>query len=299
METATRAFAKINLHLEILNKRDDGYHNILGLFANIGLFDLLKLDEINIINDPAKIPDVSINITGGDYKEHIKHISADENLIAKASKLYLKKINKSGRISFSLIKNIPAGGGLGGGSADSAAALRLLSDNIIRLNETELAKIGKETGADVPFCLAGGYGLCEGIGEKIEKISGKLNYYILLVNNGIQIETAAAYGLLKRGSDYNRKISENTRSLLKQFISKGNILNVKNVLKNDFEEKVFDLYPELGIIKNRLYGSGAVFALLSGSGSTLFGLFDDFEKASSALNLLKKEYKMVLLTNFL
>ena len=173
VENIIKAYAKINLHLEILNKREDGYHNILSIMAKTELFDLLKLEKINLYDKKAIETKVSIKNSGGIFKDEIDKIPENDNLITKAVLSYLDKINKSAEIEFSITKNIPTGAGLGGGSSDAASALKILNKNIMGLNDEELFDIGKKIGADVPYCLVNTPAICEGIGERTKTKRGK------------------------------------------------------------------------------------------------------------------------------
>ena len=130
-----KTYAKINLHLEILNRREDLHHNIFGVFALINFFDILKLEKFDIIDSDKNNIKVEIKNSGGIYSNLSKKIPNSENLITKATKLILNKSKKSGNIKFSLTKNIPAGAGLGGGSSNAAMALELVNEHITNLNK--------------------------------------------------------------------------------------------------------------------------------------------------------------------
>ena len=154
----TKAFAKVNLHLEVLNKRSDLFHNIFSFNASLDIFDQLILKRLNIFNKNSGDILIDIHPEGGEYSELIASIENRDNLITKAIKSYLDRIGKSAEISLSIEKNIPAGAGLGGGSSDAATALRLLNNYFIKenkgLSESELLKLGASIGADIPYCLS-------------------------------------------------------------------------------------------------------------------------------------------------
>ena len=174
MTYSAKAYAKVNLHLEVLNKRSDFYHNIFSFNASLDIFDRLTFKRLNVFN--KKSGDISIDIQpeGGEYHDIIISIRNEDNLISKAIKAYLNRIGKSASISIAVEKNIPAGAGLGGGSSDAAAALKLINsyftDKNEGLAENELRQIGAKIGADIPYCLSGGFAICEGTGDIIEDL---------------------------------------------------------------------------------------------------------------------------------
>jgi 4-diphosphocytidyl-2-C-methyl-D-erythritol kinase len=299
-----RANAKVNLHLEVLSKRSDSYHNIFSLNASLDLFDRLTFKELNIFKNNSGDIFIEIHPDGGEFANLISSIPAEENLINKAVKSYLSRIGKSGEISISVEKNIPAGAGFGGGSSDAAAALKLLNDYFIQsgegLPEHELSGLAAGLGADVPYCLAGGFAFCEGIGEILEKIEGNLKFCILTANCGISVNTAKAYRALNRSADELHTESEikDKKALFREGIQKGNINIFKHILKNDFELPVFSEYPELGEIKKIISGYGPEYVTMTGSGSSIIGLFKDKAKALDAKKGLEHKAK-VLITEFL
>ncbi len=299
LNSEIKAYAKINLHLEILNKRDDGYHNLFGLFAKINIFDLLKLEYTDIRDGNAEQINVEINARGGLFKNLLNQIPLYDNLVYKATQHYFKGLNKTGTIVYSLTKNIPAGGGLGGGSTDCAAALKVLNNTFGYKTSDELIQIGAKLGADIPFCLHNGFAICEGIGEKVQPLKGKMDYALLVLNNGTHIDTKQAYKLLGRNLNqtYNNTLNEKKTKIINAILT-GNISEIKDLLVNDFEKKIFDLYPEISIIKRKTEDSGADFSIMTGSGSTIVGLFKNKLYAHNAYNLLKNEIKYVFLTDF-
>ncbi len=297
MTYKVKAYAKVNLHLEVLNKRIDSYHNIFCLNASLDLFDRLTFKELNIFNNKDKDILVYIHPEGGEYANVITSIPTEENLISKAVKSYLSRILKSGEILISIEKNIPSGAGLGGGSSDAAAVLRLLNDYFKKSNEgllePELFELGAGLGADVPYCLAGGYAFCEGIGEIIEHIEGKLNYWVLTAYSGIMINTAKAYRALNRSTNavLTKTEIDGKKALFREGIREGNLNIFKHVLKNDFEDPVFSDYPELSAIKDMIREYDPEYIAMTGSGSSIIGLFKDKIKAIKAKEGLKNKAK--------
>jgi 4-diphosphocytidyl-2-C-methyl-D-erythritol kinase len=293
-----KANAKVNLHLEVLSRRSDSYHNIFSLNASLDLFDRLTLKELNIYNDKSGKIFVEIHPDGGEFADLMTSIPSEENLISKAVKSYLNRIGKSGKISIFVKKNIPAGAGFGGGSSDAAAALRLLNDHFIKTNEglpeNELSGLGAGLGADVPYCLTGGFAFCEGIGDILEKAEGKLNYLVLTANCGINVNTAKAYRALNRSTKAlvtETEIKEK-KALFKEGIKNGSINIFKHILKNDFEIPVFSDHPGLVTIKNIISEYSPEYVTMTGSGSSIIGIFKDKTNALDAKEGLKNKAKV-------
>ena len=319
LDNFQKAYAKVNLHLEILNRRSDNYHSIFSLMANINLYDLLKLGEIKEINssevngrsqsgrfDTMKFfafrgkNRTVIKKIGGFFQQEINLVPDKSNLISKATDLYLSQLNKEGEIEYSLEKNIPLEAGLGGGSSNAALAVKLLNQKLDFIDKEKLDKILFKLGADVPFCFQGGWAFCTGRGEQVEPLKKSLDCSVLLVNDGIKINTKQAYQSLQResGKVDEKKIVKKKQEL-KKILEENEIFRLKSVCQNDFEKVIFADHPQVKDIKDQLYELGADFSIMSGSGSTLIGLFREKEKALKAKSLLDKKYKMVFLTNFI
>lgn len=302
MTNSIRAHAKVNLHLEVLNRRDDGYHAIFSLMASVALHDLLKLEECTVRELSGGIDiAVAVKNSGGSHAGIIDAIPAHENLIARAATLYFERAVLNGTAIFSIEKNIPSGAGLGGGSSDAAAALKLVNGRLGKYRDDELAEIGSKIGADVPYCLHGGFAIGRGIGELIMPVPGKLPSWVVIVNDGIHVDTATAYRSLNRGADLDRgreaKMSKTIRQLTGA-LSSGSLDALKEAAVNDFEEPVFKQFPKIGRIKKELYGLGAGFAIMTGSGSSVIGLFREKETAEQAQSIMTGTYKEAVLTRF-
>lgn len=294
--TSRKAFAKINLHLQVLNRRSDNFHNLLSIMAEIGITDLLKLESFAVKPREESI-EVEIINSGGNYSSVLNDIPPDKNLISIAVKKYLKGLSLGGYLRFSIEKNIPSGAGIGGGSSDAAAALDLVR-TALKLQQDELLfSAASESGSDVPFFLKGGIAFAEGRGEVLQQIDRSIDLPVVLVNNGIHVNTGSAYSSLKRGcenlySDADlRKIKNELEALLEKPAEwKKNFIN-------DFEIPVFRQYPELGRLKNELYFLGADFALMSGSGSSVYGVFKEAPVAQTAAFELEKAGNRTFLIN--
>ena len=255
---------KINLGLQVLNKRIDNYHNINTVFSRISLFDQITFEEDDKI---------SIDILNSE------NIPIEDNLIYKAAiKLQNRtKTNKGAKIQ--LRKNIPMGGGLGGGSSNAAATLFALTKLWdLTPSTNDLMIIAQSLGSDVPFFLQEGLASAGSRGEKLNYFKLNLPHHILLVNPNIHVSTPLAFSSLNRNT--KQKVAINFKNIL--FRSLDNQSLLKEYIINDFEKTIFKVHPEIKLIKNKLYDLGAIFSLMSGSGSTVFGLFDTIEKAKSA-----------------
>lgn len=253
--------AKINLGLNIISKRPDNYHNIETVFYPIGLKDALEAV-------PGNNPE--------GYSLHISGIQIDgateKNLIVKAWKLLRDRFDLPG-IDIFLHKIIPFGAGLGGGSADAAFMLKLawqLFD--LPVTEEELSAIAGTLGADCAFFLHNRPVLARGIGNEFENIGLSLKgYHLILIKPDIAVSTAEAYSLVKP------TIPERS---LKEIVERP-VSEWKKYMINDFEKSVFSRYPAIKIIKEQLYERGALYASMSGSGSSVFGIFEKPEEELS------------------
>jgi 4-diphosphocytidyl-2-C-methyl-D-erythritol kinase len=296
-----RAYAKVNLHLEVLNRRDDGYHNIVSLMANVELHDLLKLESFDLYDSRKGEVHVTIVSTGGTHKGLVGSIPAGDNLITRAASAYLGKKNMCGNIVFSIEKNIPAGAGLAGGSSDAAAALKLLNGKLSGLTEEEMTLIGSGIGADVPYCLQGGFALCRCTGEIVVPVPGKFPYWVLIANDGIHVDTALAYKSLKRNTEIDQPreaaVGKRIREIVNA-VSRGSAETLRQVAVNDFECPVFKQHPKIGKLKERLYTLGADFSTMSGSGSSVIGIFKKKDRAVRAQTKLEGECREVIFTKF-
>jgi 4-diphosphocytidyl-2-C-methyl-D-erythritol kinase len=254
------AFAKINIGLKITGRLPNGYHTLYSLFQEIDLHDnlsisLLEEDKIDFTTSGIPIPGSGLN------------------LCVKAAELLKKRYNIITGVKIHLAKNIPIGAGLGGGSSDGAATLKALTQLWeLKISDEEMIKICTKLGADIPFFIHGGLQLAENIGDKLTPQDGEIlsGYYILLVKPEYDISTPWAYEQIKRYLIIPENIS--------------NFAPLETPVKwqlfeNDFERVIESTYPEVSKIKHRLIESGSVFASLSGSGSTVYGIFDNQKEA--------------------
>ena len=265
-----KSFSKVNIGLKILNTRSDGYHNIHTVFQEIDFHDNIILKKRN---------------SGCCFTSNVDWLSNNEsNLCVKAWQCLVDSFDIAG-IDIELQKNIPAGSGLGGGSSNAACVLKGLSQLYnLNISLSDLLKIGFSIGADVPFFIKGGCQIGSGIGEQLVKVDYPNKNTFLLVMPDIHIGTKTAFKKFK-------KILENKQEKVNfaDFIEKDKFLF--KFFENDFETIIDPAYPEIGQIKKRLLKHGAVFSSLSGTGSTVYGVFDDEAKAISAESLFKVNYK--------
>ncbi len=264
-----KAPAKINLGLNIIEKRNDGYHNIETVFYPIRLYD-----ELEIIKSERFY-----------FKCSNSNLRIDKNnSIIKAKKILEKETGINFNCRITLKKNIPIGAGLGGGSSDAASILKAL-DKLYELKITisKLEQLAADIGSDVPFFIKANPCFAAKKGEEMKKINLSLPFPILIVNPGIHISTKWAY------QNINPKKPD--RSLLSIFNKCQNDFELlRKLVKNDFEKIVFNKFPVVKEIKKQLYKEGAMFALMTGSGSTVFGVFPDLITAKKAERKFKKNY---------
>lgn len=260
---------KINLGLRILHKRADGYHDLQTVFYPLPLCDVLEIiqDAGNGMRDAANNQNESfIQFSNSGFSING---DPDDNLCIKAYNLLKKDFPQLAEIQMHLHKAIPAGAGLGGGSADAAFTLRLLNEKFnLDLSTDQLISYALQLGSDCPFFIINKPCFATGRGEILEPISIDLSSYkFIIVNPSIHISTANAFSGITPALP--------TKSV-KEIIQEP-IETWKNELVNDFEKTVFSQHPEIGAIKKKLYDGGALFASMSGTGSTVYGIF---EKAS-------------------
>ena len=266
-EIILQSFCKINIGLKIVSKRKDGLHNIHTVFQQIDFHDTILLKKTN---------------SGCHFKSNVSWLRNDQsNLCVKAWE-YLEDRYYIPGVHIELQKNIPPGSGLGGGSSNAASILKGISD-LYNLNIplNDLCLIGSSLGADVPFFIKGGCQIGNGIGDELIELNNPFEKIFLLVMPDINIDTKNTY---KKFLDYTKE-----KVNFADFIEKGEVLF--KFFENDFETIIVPAYPEIGEIKKGLIEKGAIFSSLSGTGSTVFGVFDDKATAMDAESLFKPHYK--------
>jgi 4-diphosphocytidyl-2-C-methyl-D-erythritol kinase len=270
-----KAYAKINIGLNILGKRQDGYHDLETVFHRIDLADEILLEPSSTIGftcDSSGVP------------------SDDSNLCLRAAHLLQQECGTLRGVQVSLTKRIPIGAGLGGGSSDAATTLLGLNKFWgLNLSRQNLQTLALKLGSDVPYFLHYNSARASGRGEILEYFPLDLPFWILLVYPMLQVPTTWAYGQL-RSTEYsgNRLTKEFLLATLHQ------PEKLRTSITNDFEPPVFKQYPELKEIKESLVKSGAIFALMSGSGSAVYGFFPDYKKAQALSTDLAKRYQIFI-----
>ncbi len=271
-----KAYAKINLYLEVFLKKEDGYHDIDSIMQTISLHDTVTVTFEPLGN--------YINMTCNDPK-----IPCDQsNIAVKCAKAYMDFCNITGTVNIHIDKVIPVSAGLGGGSADGAAVLRALN----KLNDTpvsadELCKIGRGVGADIPFCTIGGGVRCGGIGDIFSPASSlDKDLFIVVAKGKMGSDTKQAY---KSIDNMTSRVIRNMPTELTSGLEKGDIASICANLYNAFEAVVLPKNTECSSIRRSLSVLGAKASLMSGSGSAVFGIFTDGKKAENAVKFLKNK----------
>lgn len=247
--------AKINLGLDIVEKRPDGYHNLETVFYPIPLCDILEITAI----DEKEAPEYTFTMYNACFDG-----SDDDNLVVKAYKA-LAADHKLPKVKISLYKHIPTGAGLGGGSADAAFALKMLNSIAgLGLTNVQLRGYASRLGADCAFFIDNTPAYATGIGDILTPAKCDISgYSLVLVKPDVHISTKDAYSLVTP-----QKPAQQLEQISQQPVSEW-----KGAMKNDFEKSIFAKYPEMEDIKERLYAMGAIYASMSGSGSSFFGIF--------------------------
>lgn len=275
-----KAYAKLNLTLDVLGKRSDGYHDLKSVMQTISLYDTVELDIGT--GEPWKL------ICGR------ADIPCDErNLAWKAAKLYCDAVNKDpDGITIRIEKIIPSGAGMGGGSADAAAVLRMLNrydGNLLTVEE--LADLGAKIGSDIPFCVWGGTVMCEGRGEIMRRLPDCPKCVIL----GCKPEFSVSTPVLFRKIDSVEIMKHPDNDAMERALEAGDIGAIAREIYNVFDPVVSEDHPEISHIKNICNSHGALASQMTGSGSVVFAVMPDAASAQQAAEVLKQTYSQVFL----
>ena len=267
-----KAYAKINLGLDVVRKREDGYHEVRMIMQTIRMYDQL---------DMRKSVEPGIHLT-----TNKKYIPVDENnLVWRAAKLMMDTCGIMEGVSIHLHKVIPVAAGMAGGSSDAAATLvgmnRLFHCG---LSKEKLMELGVQIGADVPYCVLRGTALAEGIGEKLTVLPPMPDCWILIGKPGISVSTKYVYTTL----DLNTDTVHPDIDGMKKALEDGNLYGITERMGNVLQDVTIPAYPEVERIKEQMKALGAVNAMMSGSGPTVFGIFDNEEKAQKACQKLRE-----------
>ncbi len=264
--------AKVNIGLKVLKKKDNGYHEIITIFQEIDLSDTITLTK---------------NSQNLNFNSNVDWLKNDENNLCVVAYNLMEKNYSIGGVNIDLNKKIPPGSGLGGGSSNAANIIKGVRDLFsIKIPNDELEHLAVKIGADVPFFINGSIQLGEGIGEKLTPLKQKIGGKYLIIIPDIIIDTSWAYSQFKNGLDTSAS-SINFASLIN---NKTTSFNKLKLIENDFESIVIPTYPEIGEIKKQLCAFGAQYASLSGSGSTVFGIFNDEASLEKAFSYFTPKY---------
>lgn len=271
-EITLKALAKINLGLDVIGKRADGYHEVRMIMQTIHLYDRISIKK-------TKEPGIAI-------QTNLSFLPVNENnLVYKAGKLLIDEFQIKEGVKVNLEKRIPVAAGMAGGSTDAAAMLYGLNELFgLGLSRTQLMERGVNIGADVPYCLMRGTALAEGIGEKLRSLPPMVKCPVLIAKPQIAVSTKTVYEKLNLGTqaahpDINRLIAD---------IEAADLKAVAEHMGNILETVTIPDHPVIAQIKEQMLRSGAVGALMSGSGPTVFGLFEDEKTAKRAYHDMKK-----------
>lgn len=274
-----KAYAKINISLDVVGKREDGYHLLRMIMQTIDLYDHINIKKLN---------------SGIIISCNKPYVPTDErNLVYKAADMFINTYNINEGVEIYLKKNIPVAAGLAGGSTDAAAVLKAMR-NLYKpeIQDEELMKLGLKIGADVPYCMVGGTALCEGIGEKVTRLKSFKNQILVVVKPAFGVSTREVY----KNLDIDKINKHPETEILIKNIEEGNLFRVSKNMKNVLENVTLKKHSILKNIKNELISEGAMGALMSGSGPTVFAFFEDMLKAQSCYDKIKKRYKEVFIT---
>lgn len=283
-KTIQRAYAKINIGLDVLRRRADGYHEVKMIMQTVDIYDELVLER-------RKEPGIELRMDNSELP------SGGDNLICRAADLLFREKKITGGVNISLTKRIPIAAGMAGGSADAAAALRGVNELFdLGYSLKELQALGVGLGADIPYCLAGGTMLSEGIGEILTPLPAPPAAHLVIAKPDINVSTAFVYGNLHADSlawhpDIDGMIAA---------LQKGDLDGITGRLGNVLETVTVKAHPVIEQIKELLRKQGAENALMSGSGPTVFGIFKEKETAARAAEAVERGQlaKQIFVTTF-
>ncbi len=283
-KTTQRAYAKINIGLDVLRRRADGYHEVKMIMQTVDIYDELVLER-------RKQPGIELRMDNSELP------SGGDNLICRAADLLFREKEITGGVNISLTKRIPIAAGMAGGSADAAAALRGVNELFdLGYSLKELQALGVGLGADIPYCLAGGTMLSEGIGEILTPLPAPPAAHLVIAKPDINVSTAFVYGNLHADRlawhpDIDGMIAA---------LQKGDLDGITGRLGNVLETVTVKAHPVIEQIRELLRKQGAENALMSGSGPTVFGIFKEKETAARAAEAVERGRlaKQIFVTTF-
>lgn len=266
-----KAYAKINLGLDVIRRREDGYHEVKMIMQTIDLYDILTFY-------PKEEPGIEVTTN----KEELP--GDESNLIYKAAKLLTEEHSLAQGIRIELQKNIPMAAGMAGGSTDAAAVFHGMNELFaLGMSEEEMCRLGVRIGADVPYCIQGGTALSEGIGEILTKLRDVPDFHLLIAKPDINVSTKYVYENLHANELKVHPDIDGMKTALEQ----GNLQGIVSRMENVLETVTAKKYPVIEELKEFMIENGAWNALMSGSGPTVFGIFRTEETARAAYDALK------------
>ncbi len=269
-----KAYAKINLGLDVLGRREDGYHDVRMIMQTVSLYDMLTIRK-------SRVPSIQL-------KTSRPWLPTDrKNLVYRAADAFMEHCHISGGVNIYLNKRIPVAAGLAGGSADAAATLEGLN-KLYRtgLSKQELMKLGVSLGADVPYCILKGTALSEGIGEILTSLKPVPDCHVLLVKPPISVSTKYVYEKLYPDTF----VKHPDIDLMIKAIEEGNLSELASGMDNILQSVTIGEYPVIRELKEKMKDQGALTALMSGSGPTVFGIFKDAAPATEAMHYFKNKH---------
>ena len=281
-EYRIKAYAKINLGLDVVRRLENGYHEVKMVMQTVGIYDVLDFERtdggIVITTDSGELP------------------TDENNLIYKAAKLMMETYPISGGVKIHLEKHIPIAAGMAGGSTDAAATLKGMN-RLFDLGCTlkDLMELGVKIGADVPYCVMGGTALAEGIGEKLTPLAPAPDCYVLVAKPDINVSTKYVYEHL----DAQEIVKHPDIAGMVEAIAEESLQGILDRMENVLETVTVSAYPVIQTIKDRMKELGAINSLMSGSGPTVFGIFVEKDMARRAYDKLEEEQRDILLAKYL
>lgn len=283
-----KAYAKINLGLDVLRRRPDGYHDVKMIMQTVGIYDVLTFEKVE---SGEEVPEITLTVN------HPEIPTGEDNLIVKSARLLMNEFQIKDGLRIHLEKNIPMAAGMAGGSTDAAQTLIAVNELFgLGLSEKELQERGVKLGADIPYCIQGGTALSEGIGEVLTALPNPPQAHLVVAKPDINVSTKYVYenlhlDTLKKHPDIDGMI---------EAINAGDLKGICNRLDNVLATVTEDKYPVIGQIKETMLEAGAINALMSGSGPTVFGIYEDEETANRAYVAVKEAglAKQIFVTQF-
>ncbi|MEO2509124.1 4-(cytidine 5'-diphospho)-2-C-methyl-D-erythritol kinase [Clostridium paraputrificum] len=274
-----KAYAKVNITLDVMGKREDGYHLLKMIMQNIDIYDVITIEKIE---------------SGIEITCNKPYVPTDErNLAYKAAKLFKDTFNITSGVSINIKKNIPVAAGLAGGSTDCAAVLKIMNKLFqVNADNEKLMELGVKLGADVPYCIDGGTALCQGIGEILTPLKPFKNHIIVLVKPPFGVSTKEVY----KNFDLGRVKNHPETDKVITYMNEDNLYEVAKNMKNLLENVTLKKHKVISSIKSEMESLGAIKAMMSGSGPTVFAFFDDMMKAQRCYDEMKKKYNDTFIT---